>query len=112
MRKEQRRGRKIFLPVERYMTGRDGIGTLLGSKITKKDPGGAGSIRLVQIDVHVPAYASGLGLVVMAVPVAGMMMVVVVVASFVAARQRERNGAQEENETQHVFDRVLHKNGF
>jgi hypothetical protein len=24
MRKEQRRGRKIFLPVERYMTERDG----------------------------------------------------------------------------------------
>lgn len=66
----------------------------------------------MKIDVDVPAHASRFGLVVMTVPAAGMMVVMVVVAPFVAARQRERNGAQEENETQHVFDRVLHKNGF
>ena len=43
------------------------------------------------------------------IPAAGMVVVVIIIAPFVAARQREGYGTQEQNQAQHVFYGVLHK---
>jgi hypothetical protein len=67
---------------------------------------------LSNIDVDIPVDARGFRLMMGWVPFPMVVVVVVVVTTFVAAvavRQGKYNSAKEKSETQHVFERMLHK---
>ena len=68
--------------------------------------------RLSNIDVDIPVDAGRWRLMMRFVPFTVVVVVVVVVTTFVAAiaaRQGKYDSAKEKSETQHVFERVLHK---
>jgi hypothetical protein len=69
----------------------------------------------VNIDVDIPANPGRLRLMMCTVPFPVVVVVAMVVLAFVAAIaacQGKCNSAQKENEAQHVFDCVLHKEWF
>jgi hypothetical protein len=72
-------------------------------------------LSIADINVNIPVYSGWLRLVVSSIPLPVVVAVVMIVAAFVAciaATQGKHHGPKEENEAQHVFNCVLHKNGF
>lgn len=69
----------------------------------------------MKIYVDIPADARRLGLVMCRVPFPVVVVVVMVVAAFVAGiatGQGKCDSAKEENDAQHIFDCMLHKEWF
>lgn len=70
---------------------------------------------LANVHVGGPVNAGRLRSVMGCIPLPVMMVVVVIIAPFVAyvaAGQGNGDRAEEENEAQCVFERVVHKSGF
>ena len=67
---------------------------------------------LANIDVDVPVDARRFRLMMGSVPFTVVVVIVMIIAALVArvaAGQSKYDSAKEESETQHVFERVLHK---
>ena len=69
----------------------------------------------MNVDVDIPADARRLGLVMCRVPFPVVVAVVMIIPAFVAAiaaSQGKGNSTQEEENAQHIFDCMLHKEWF